>query len=92
LTLLLDLLVVRHERQQPVEIGDRAGIFALGNEQLAARKIRSALGLRRLRDGAREILDGVLNVALAAIDLATPVKCVWNIGVEGERRVDLDQR
>src|ERR1700682_3867528 len=81
LALLLGVLVVRHQRQQFVKIRDRTRIVALGAEQLGAREIGSALGLRALRDGAGKILDRMIDVALTAIDLAAPEKCVLGIRV-----------
>ena len=92
LTLLLGLLVVGRQRQQLVEISNGAGIIALCAEQLAPRKIGCALRLRRLRDGAGEILDRMIDVAFSAVDLATPEKCVWSIRVEGKRGVEFAER
>ncbi len=92
LTLLLDVLVVRHHRQQFVEIRDRTRIVALGAEQLGAREIGCALVLRALRDGAGKILDRMIDIALAAIGLAAPEKCVLNIRVHRKRDVEIAHR
>ncbi len=89
--LLLNLLVVGRKRQQLVEICDRPDVIALGAEQLCPRKIGPTLGLRSLRDGAGEILDCMIDIALAAVGLTAPVERVWRVRVDRKRGIDVTE-
>ncbi|MGY4154787.1 hypothetical protein ACVINW_000629 [Bradyrhizobium sp. USDA 4461] len=92
LALLLDLLVVGKNLQQPIEVANGADVVALGAVELGAGEIGVALGLRCLRDRAGEILDRVIDVALAPVGLAAPVERVRRVRIDGNRGVGVGQR
>ena len=48
--------------------------------------------MRRLRDGPGEILDRVIDIALAAVGLAAPEERVGYVRVDGERGVEIGER